>query len=47
MNIKVRPVSVEHVTAWRGLYREEMHCQIAHDDQDLMQVLKTRGLLVP
>lgn len=32
MNIQVTAVSVEDITAWRDRYREEMHCQIVHDN---------------
>jgi GNAT superfamily N-acetyltransferase len=32
MTIKARPVTVEEIASWRELYREEMHCQIVHDN---------------
>ena len=32
MNISVKPVEVKDVSAWRDLYREEMNCQIVHDN---------------
>ena len=32
MTISVKPVTVEDIFPWRDLYREEMHCQIVHDD---------------
>jgi len=32
MNILAIPVAVEHISAWRDLYREEMSCQIVHDN---------------
>ena len=32
MNISVKPVAVEEILAWRDLYRQEMNCQIVHDN---------------
>ena len=32
MNISARPVSVSGISSWRDMYRQEMHCQIVHDD---------------
>jgi GNAT superfamily N-acetyltransferase len=32
MTIAVNPVAVEDISTWRDLYREEMHCQIVHDN---------------
>lgn len=32
MNIEVKPAAVEDISTWRDLYREEMHCQIVHDN---------------
>lgn len=32
MRIHVHAVSVESIAEWRDLYREEMHCQIVHDN---------------
>lgn len=32
MNISVKPVAVEDILRWRDLYREEMNCQIVHDN---------------
>jgi hypothetical protein len=32
MQVSVRPVSVEHISPWRDLYRQEMRCQIVHDN---------------
>ena len=32
MNIGVRPVTVDDIAPWRDLYRQEMHCQIVHDN---------------
>jgi GNAT superfamily N-acetyltransferase len=31
MLVLVRPVSVEDISLWRDLYRQEMNCQIVHD----------------
>lgn len=32
MNLSVKPVGVEDISAWRDLYRREMNCQIVHDN---------------
>lgn len=32
MNISVRTVAVDDISAWRDLYRQEMNCQIVHDN---------------
>lgn len=32
MTIDAKPVPVEEISLWRDLYREEMHCQIVHDN---------------
>lgn len=32
MTISAIPVRVEDILPWRDLYRQEMHCQIVHDD---------------
>lgn len=32
MTISVKPVTVEDILRWRDLYREEMKCQIVHDN---------------
>jgi GNAT superfamily N-acetyltransferase len=32
MTISVKPVAVEDILRWRDLYRQEMHCQIVHDN---------------
>lgn len=32
MSIKARPVTVDDIASWRDLYREEMHCQVVHDN---------------
>jgi hypothetical protein len=32
MKISTEPVTVEDISAWRDLYREEMKCQIVHDN---------------
>lgn len=32
MTISVKPVTVEDILRWRDLFREEMHCQIVHDN---------------
>lgn len=30
--LQARPVSVADISPWRDLYRQEMHCQIVHDN---------------
>lgn len=32
MRIAARPVGVEEIALWRDLYRQEMNCQIVHDN---------------
>ena len=32
MSISVRPVEVEDISAWRDEFRQEMNCQIVHDN---------------
>ena len=32
MTIAVTPAAVEDISSWRDLYRQEMHCQIVHDN---------------
>ena len=32
MEISARPVTVDEIAPWRDLYREEMDCQIVHDN---------------
>lgn len=32
MSINVKPVPVDDITLWRDLYRQEMNCQIVHDN---------------
>ncbi len=32
MKVSAKPVSVSDISLWRDLYRQEMHCQIVHDD---------------
>ena len=32
MNISVKPATVKDISSWRDLYREEMNCQIVHDN---------------
>ena len=32
MTISVKPVTVEDILRWRDLYRQEMRCQIVHDN---------------
>jgi GNAT superfamily N-acetyltransferase len=32
MNLSVKTVTVEDILRWRDLYREEMNCQIVHDN---------------
>jgi GNAT superfamily N-acetyltransferase len=37
MNCNARPVSVEDISLWRDLYREEMNCQIVHDSMHVRE----------
>ena len=32
MNLDVKPVEVSDITLWRDLYRQQMNCQIVHDN---------------
>jgi GNAT superfamily N-acetyltransferase len=32
MDLAVKPVEVSDIILWRDLYRQEMHCQIVHDN---------------
>jgi hypothetical protein len=31
MKFSAKPVSVQEISTWRDLYRQEMSCQIVHD----------------